>query len=187
MDREAWRAVIHAVAKSWARLSDWTDWLTDVYREEDLKRPGVYCIFLSVGMWEKETERKRERQTDRQSLHYIKHFSICWLSHTCACWEPMDHSLPGSSVHGILQARILDWLPCPPPRDLLDPGIKPGSLTSPAFAGFFTASSTWEAHLIHSTQRHFITCVSWFTMIGYSGNLEDTSKCRGFLFPFSES
>ena len=29
MDREAWRAVIHGVAKSWTRLSDWTDWLTD--------------------------------------------------------------------------------------------------------------------------------------------------------------
>ena len=23
--------------------------------------------------------------------------------------DPMDYSLPGSSVHGILQARILEW------------------------------------------------------------------------------
>ena len=29
MDREAWRAANHRVAKSWTRLSDWTDWLTD--------------------------------------------------------------------------------------------------------------------------------------------------------------
>ena len=29
MDREAWRAAVHGVAKSWTRLSDWTDWLTD--------------------------------------------------------------------------------------------------------------------------------------------------------------
>ena len=29
MDREAWRAAIHGVAKSRTRLSDWTDWLTD--------------------------------------------------------------------------------------------------------------------------------------------------------------
>ena len=28
MDREAWRAVVHEVAKSWTWLSDWTDWLT---------------------------------------------------------------------------------------------------------------------------------------------------------------
>ena len=27
MDREAWRAAIHGVAKSWTWLSDWTDWL----------------------------------------------------------------------------------------------------------------------------------------------------------------
>ena len=25
MDREAWRAVVHGVAKSWTRLSDWTE------------------------------------------------------------------------------------------------------------------------------------------------------------------
>ena len=27
MDREAWSAAVHGVAKSWTRLSDWTDWL----------------------------------------------------------------------------------------------------------------------------------------------------------------
>ena len=27
-----------------------------------------------------------------------------------ALWDPMDHHLPGSSVHGILQARILEWV-----------------------------------------------------------------------------
>ena len=24
-------------------------------------------------------------------------------------WDPMDCSLPGSSVHGIFQARVLEW------------------------------------------------------------------------------
>ena len=28
-------------------------------------------------------------------------------------WDPMDCSLPGSSVHGILQARILEWVAKP--------------------------------------------------------------------------
>ena len=27
MDREAWRTAVHRVAKSWTRLSDWTDWI----------------------------------------------------------------------------------------------------------------------------------------------------------------
>ena len=53
--------------------------------------------------------------------------------------NPMNCSLPGSSIHGILQARILEGLPCPPPGDLPNPGIEPVSLMSPALAGgFFT-------------------------------------------------
>ena len=34
----------------------------------------------------------------------------------------MDYSPPDSSVHGILQARTLEWLLCPPPGDLPDWG-----------------------------------------------------------------
>ena len=49
----------------------------------------------------------------------------------------MDCSWGGSSVHGILQARILEWVAiprvgCPPPEDLPHPGIKPMSPVSPA-------------------------------------------------------
>ena len=46
--------------------------------------------------------------------------------------DPMDYSLPGSSVHRISQARILDWVAIPPPGDLPDPGIEPRSLMCPA-------------------------------------------------------
>ena len=57
--------------------------------------------------------------------------------------DPVDYSPPGFSVHGILQARILEWIAMPPPEDLPDPGIEPTSLT---LAGrFFTTSATWEA------------------------------------------
>ena len=44
--------------------------------------------------------------------------------------DPMDGSLPGSSFHGILQARVLEWVAVSFPGDLPNPGIKPGS---PAF------------------------------------------------------
>ena len=43
--------------------------------------------------------------------------------------DPMDCSLPGSSVHGILQARVLEWVALPSPGDLPNPGIE---LRSPA-------------------------------------------------------
>jgi len=39
----------------------------------------------------------------------------------------MDYSQPDSSVRGILQARILEWVAIPFSRDLPDPGIKPVS------------------------------------------------------------
>ena len=56
--------------------------------------------------------------------------------------NPMGCRPPGSSVHGILQARIIEWLPFPSPGDLLDPGIK---LVSPALAGrFFTTEPPEE-------------------------------------------
>ena len=69
------------------------------------------------------------------------------LLHPCpTLHNPVDHNLPGSSVHGILQARILEWAAMPSPRDLSDPGIEPTSLAFPALAGgFFTTSMTWEA------------------------------------------
>ena len=44
----------------------------------------------------------------------------------------MDYSPPGSSVHGILQARILEWVACPSPGDLPNPGIEPVPLAVPA-------------------------------------------------------
>jgi len=44
----------------------------------------------------------------------------------------MDYSPPGSYVHGILQARILEWVAMPFSRDLPDPGIEPMSLVAPA-------------------------------------------------------
>ena len=57
--------------------------------------------------------------------------------------DPMDCSLPGSSVHGILQARILE---CPPPEDLPDPGTELASLTHPPLADeFFTTGAPREA------------------------------------------
>ena len=40
--------------------------------------------------------------------------------------DPMDCSLPGSSVHGILQARILEWVAIPFSRNLPNAGTEPG-------------------------------------------------------------
>ena len=55
--------------------------------------------------------------------------SVKWSEVAQSCLtlcDPVDCSLPGFSVHGIPQARILGWVTISP-GDLPDPGIKPGS------------------------------------------------------------
>ena len=47
--------------------------------------------------------------------------------------DPMDCSLPGSSVHRVLQARILEWVPIPSSRGSSQPVIKPSFPTEPRF------------------------------------------------------
>ena len=54
---------------------------------------------------------------------------------------------PGSSVHGILQARIWEWVAMHASRDLPDLGIELASVASPTLAGrFFTTSAACEGH-----------------------------------------
>ena len=51
-------------------------------------------------------------------VHRIKKCNCQSLSHTQLC-NPMDYSLLSSSVHGILQARILEWVAIPFSREIL--------------------------------------------------------------------
>ena len=56
--------------------------------------------------------------------------ALCLVTQLCSTLcDPMDCSPPGSSVHGFLQARYWRGLPCPPPGDLPNPGVKSGSPT----------------------------------------------------------
>ena len=56
---------------------------------------------------------------------------------------------------GFSRQEYWSGLPCPPPGDLLYPGIESASLTSPALAGgFFTTSATWEAPLQSNPKRN---------------------------------
>ena len=68
-------------------------------------------------------------------------FSHVWLFATL--WTVI---LRAPLSKGFSRQEYWGGLPCPPPRDLPDPGIKLAPLTSPALAsGFFTTSTTWEA------------------------------------------
>ena len=58
-------------------------------------------------------------------------------------FDPMDYSPPGSSVHGILQARILEWATMPTPGDPPDPRLEPESPVCPALQADSLALSHW--------------------------------------------
>ena len=61
----------------------------------------------------------------------------------------MGRSAPGSSVHRISQARILEWVAISSPRDLPDSWIEPNS---PALAGgFFTTEPPGKPSKINIT------------------------------------
>jgi len=80
MDREAWHAAIHGVAKSWTRLSDWPDL---IWSEPNLKGTHIFYPLLP---------------------------SLCVLSCVRLFWDPIGCSPPSSSVRETSQARILGWV-----------------------------------------------------------------------------
>ena len=55
--------------------------------------------------------------------------------------DPIDCSSPGSSVHGIFQIGLLQWVAISYSKGLPDPGIKP---ESPLFAGRFFTTAPWR-------------------------------------------
>ena len=65
-------------------------------------------------------------------------FAKSFQSYLTVC-NPMDCSLPGSSVHEIFQAKYQSGFPFP------SPAVEPMSLKSPGLVGgFLTSSATWE-------------------------------------------
>ena len=83
-------------------------------------------------------------------------FSICWVFWIILLWmclvpqscltlyNPMDCSTPDSFVHGILHARILDWVAMPSSMGSSQP--KDQTQVSHIAGGFSTVWATREAH-----------------------------------------
>ena len=82
---------------------------------------------------------------------------VCKLLQLCSTLcNPMDYSLLGSSVHGILQARILEWVAMPSSRGSSWPRDGIRILMSPALAGkFFATSTTWSRYQVLSSNSNF--------------------------------
>ena len=74
----------------------------------------------------------------------VRLFANLWA---VACQVPLSM--------GFSRQEYWSGMPCPPPGDLVNPGIKPTSLMSPALAGgLFTTGATWEAPVMNCTNPY---------------------------------
>ena len=94
-------------------------------------------------------------------------YYACMLSLSCVQLfvtpQTVVHQAP--LTMGILQARILSWLPCAPPEGLPNPWVELALLTFPALAGsFFTTNASWEAQtfIIYMGIYIYIYMKKWF-------------------------
>ena len=125
--------------------------------------------------------------------HFVDIFgtSVCVCVCECVCvWErvtqlcptfcdPMNCSPPGSSVHGILEARILEWVAMPFSRGSSWPTGDPGLTRVSCVAGrFFTVWALREA--LKWKQKGSITNIKLYPQSGWSSDLNPA----GFLFVF---
>ena len=96
MDREAWRAAIHGVAKSQTRLSNWTELNWRALLQHHLGSLKEHTQLL----------RKKMLFPKRILILNFKQFTQCFsefgsvqlLSHV-QLWDPVDYSTPGLPVH----------------------------------------------------------------------------------------
>ena len=79
--------------------------------------------------------------------HFENHYvCACPVAQSCpTLLDPMDCSPPGSSVHGILQARTLEWVAMPSSRGSSQP--KDQTQVSQIAGGFFTIWATRESQV----------------------------------------
>ena len=107
----------------------------------------LLAFHLEMSAWKAFSKLDTLKSTPRALLILLrvhaKSFQLC-----PTLWDPMDHSLPGFSVHGILQVRILEWASMPSsrgsswPRDQTH--ISYVSCTSRKV--LFTTRVNWETH-----------------------------------------
>ena len=76
MDREAWRAAIHGVTKSWTRLSDWTE-LNWALQTPHSKRQWIFHFWSRQPGWKSRSSLVYAKwaPTKRQGWWRAKHFS----------------------------------------------------------------------------------------------------------------
>ena len=101
--------------------------------------PRDHCCVSFISRWILYTEPPGKPAS--VCVCVLSHFSRVWLFVTL--WT-VTHEAP--LFMGFFRQKYWRGLPCPPPGDLPNPGIKPMFLMSSVLAGrFFTTSTNWKA------------------------------------------
>ena len=110
MDREAWRDAVQVVAKSWTGVRN----LTEVkYKRKNMSVAYItnHCLGrMETCMCMAESLHCSSESITTLLIGYVCAKSLQLCLTLC---NPMDYSLQSSFVHGILQARILQWVAMP--------------------------------------------------------------------------
>ena len=107
----------------------------------------------------------KEFKNPRKVRHKENHTEALCFCCVCAQWcltpcDPMDCSLPGSSVHGILHARILEWVASSFSRESTEPRNWTHTFCVSCTGGQILSHwATWEAH------HNQIAKIKWFRKI----------------------
>ena len=109
------------------------------------------------------------------SLALITIFFVLVTQSCLTLWNPMDHSLPGSSIHGLLQARIPEWVVIPFSRKSAQPWD--WTWVSCIASGFFTVRATRKAVIFFERAPRFSLILPFYT--------RDSGPCRFSLAQLS--
>ena len=112
---DSWRAQTEPCAPGPKRKEQWphkrlTQTCLWVSRSLQWRRGSVVAC-CRVGGTECSSARMGSFEGGHHYLHYLHHSLESEVAYLClTLCNPMDCSLPGSSVHGIFQARVLEWV-----------------------------------------------------------------------------
>ena len=132
------------------RESDTTEWLhfTFIYTHTHTHTDIYVCACVNVCVCITESLCCTSESNTLQ-IHYVLRCPVL-----CG---PVDYSLQGLSVQGILQARILEWIAVPSSKGSSQPRDWVHVSKSPALADrLFTASTTWEAYLLQLKKKNYL-------------------------------
>ena len=109
----------------------------------------VTCTVPGPAFHSREAKRLWWRKQGAQTPAFIKAASLYASVHAKSfqlcptLCDPVNCSPQGSSVHGILQARVLEWVDMPSSWGSPYPGIEPASTATPALQVGSLPQSRW--------------------------------------------